>query len=106
VAHRVGELLVEPPATLPDRYTEQRPAAPGNPRIIEGEILPRSGRDDALLDAYRARVLHGQAEPVAPPATTVDTSGLLPASVVFYTLHSSAANLFAEAAGRHVDQYV
>jgi len=103
---RVVELLVEPAAALPERYTHSQPATPENVRIIEGEIVPRTNPHDALLNAYRARVLHGQAEHVDLPATTADTSGLLPASVVFYSLHSSAENLFADPAGRHVDRYV
>lgn len=105
-ARRIAELLVEPVDSLPERYTQHRPDTPGRARVIEGEVLPRARPDDALLNAYRARVLHGQAQPVAPPAAAADTSGLLPSTVVFYTLHSSAETLFAEPAGRHVNRYV
>jgi hypothetical protein len=106
-ARRMVELLVEPAPGLPERYPERRPPVLQNARIIEGEILPRANRNDVLLDDYRNRVLPGRAEPVStPPATAADTSGLLPASVVFYTLHSSADSLFNSPIGRHVNQYV
>lgn len=106
------DLLVEAAAAVSGRYPDGQPRSrPPVERILEGEILPRPAAEPLPLTDYRATLLKARATtlppaPTAPAAAATATgSALLPASVLFYLLHSSTANL-AGPLGRNVDQRV
>ena len=102
---RMVDLLVEPANSLPDRHPEQRPTRTLAERVIEGEIVPRPLAAEALLDDPRSRVLNAQPAPAVGQTPPGDT-GLLPPTVLFYQLHSSAESLSGDPLGRNVNQFV
>ena len=105
-AHRVTDLLVDPPAPLSDRYPQQKPSArPLAERVFEGEILPRPPAAQSLLADYRTGVL---AQTASHAVTTADVApqSAAPSQLLFYQLHSSSEALTDNNLGRHIDQRV
>jgi len=105
-ARRVTELLVDPPAPLPQHYPQQKPSArPLAERVFEGEILPRPPAAQSLLTDYRASLLARSASRVV---TTPDEApqAAAPSQLLFYQLHSSSESLTDSKVGQNIDQRV
>ena len=105
-ARRVTELLVDPPAPLPQQYPQQKPSArPLAERVVEGEILPRPPAAQSLLADYRAGTLtRAASRAVTTPDETPQAAA--PAQLLFYMLHSSNEVLTDSNVGQHIDQRV
>ncbi|HJW82311.1 MAG TPA: hypothetical protein VJ396_08705 [Acidiferrobacterales bacterium] len=105
-ARRVTQLLVDPPAPLPQHYPQQKPSArPLAERVVEGEILPRPPVAQSLLADYRSGMLtRAASRTVTTPDEAPQTAA--PSQLLFYQLHSSSAALADNNLGRHIDQRV
>jgi hypothetical protein len=105
-ARRVTELLVDPPAPLPDRYPQQKPSArPLAERVFEGEVLPRPPAARTLLADYRTGMLTRTASRAVATADAAPQTAA-PSQLLFYLLHSSSETLTDGNVGRHIDQRV
>jgi hypothetical protein len=104
-ARRKNDLLVDPPAPLPQHYPQQQPSArPLVERVMEGEILPRPAAAQSLLADYHTSMLtRAASRSVTATETPQQTAS---SQVLFYLLHSSNETLSGQSAGQYVDQRV